>query len=181
VVWGLDPVEFLGAIQKIAGLELVSGNDDRPDLWGDCGLASIQVSRGDFYSICTQAVDLVERLNGLNLLVDSYKDRAKIDRTSEWSVVRLKVVYPDLSGLVIFPHLELRQVLQLAGAGYLLPTGITRFSVSPRALHVNYPLDELAGGEPIDKKNASLQRFVRERVEGKGVRYYAESTVLFDE
>jgi hypothetical protein len=181
VVWGLEQGEFLAGLRQIEGLEIATGKDDRPDLWGDCGLASIQVARGDFFTVCTPARDLVERLKGLHAVVDSYKDRAHIDRTSEWSVVRLKAVYPELSGLVIFPHLEVRQVMQLAGAGYLLPTGITRFTVSPRALHINYPFEELAEEKTLEEKNASLQRFIHDRVKQKGVRYYAEATILFDE
>jgi hypothetical protein len=181
VVWGLDPTDFLTGLREIVELDLIAGNDDRPDLWGDCGLASIQLPRGDFFAVCSSGTDLVKRLMSLNALVDSYKDRARIDRTSEWSVVRLKAVYPDLSGLVIFPHFEVRQVLQLASAGQLLPTGITRFTVSPRALHVNYPLTELESGKPIAEKNSDLERFIHERVKTKGVRFYAEATILFDE
>jgi hypothetical protein len=181
VVWGLDQVEFLLAIREIDELDLVSGRDDRPDLWGDCGLATIQVARGDFFNVCTSTRELVQRLKILNALVDSYKDRARLDRTSEWSVVRLKAVYPDLTGLVIFPHFEVREVLKLASEGHLLPAGITRFTASPRALHLNYPLEELTAEESLLDKNAALQRFLQERVTKKAVRYYAEATVLFDE
>jgi hypothetical protein len=104
-----------------------------------------------------------------------------MDRTNEGSVVRLKAIYPDLSGIVIFPRFDIQHVLSLAGAGYLLPAGITRFTVSPRALHVNYPLEELAAEKPLEEKNEALQRWVQERIARKGVRYYAEATFLFDE
>jgi hypothetical protein len=86
-----------------------------------------------------------------------------------------------LSGLVIFPHFEVEEVLKLASAGYLLPTGITRFTVSPRALHVNYPLEELASDKPIEEKNRELQDWIQKKIARKGVRYYAEATFLFDE
>jgi hypothetical protein len=82
---------------------------------------------------------------------------------------------------VIFPHFEVENVLELAGAGYLLPAGTTRFTVSPRALHLNYPLEELAADKPLEEKNADLQRWIQERIARKGVRYYAEATFLFDE
>jgi hypothetical protein len=181
VVWGLKPADFLSPIRVLDDLELVPGRDDRPDLWGDCGLASIQTARGDLFTVCTSTHELVQRLNILHALVDTYKNRARLDRTSEWSVVRLKAMYPDLAGLVIFPHFEVRQVLKLASEGYLLPTGITRFTVSPRALHLNYPLKELTAEKPLSEKNDSLQQFVQEQVTKKAVRYYAEATVLFDE
>ena len=79
------------------------------------------------------------------------------------------------------PRFDINQVLSLAGQGCLLPSGITRFQVSPRALHVNYPLEVLAADQPLEKKNAVLQRWLQERIERKGVRYYSEATFVFDE
>ena len=72
-------------------------------------------------------------------------------------------------------------MLKLAGQNIVLPTGITRFTVSPRALHLNYPLHELSSGKPLEYKEAYLQHWVEERVKHKGVRHYAEATFLFDE
>jgi len=181
VVWGLDPAEFLSAIRAIPELELESGETHHPDLWGDCGLAMVQVRRGDLFAVCTDEKQLVARVRLLNALVDSYKDRAHLDRTSDWSVVRLIGTYADLSGLVIFPRFDIQHVLSLVRAGCLLPTGITRFTISPRALHINYPLDALAEDSPIEEKNAALQGWLQERITKKGVRYYAEATYLFDE
>lgn len=181
VVWGLDTPELVSAIENLPDIELVRGEEERPDLWGDCGLAMIQMPRGEQYTICTPEEQLVRRVELLNAIVDSYKDRARLDRTNEWSVVRLKAVYPDLCGLVIFPHFEIQQVLSLAGEGNLLPAGITRFTISPRVLHLNYPLEAMAANQPVEEKNADLQRFIQARMEHKGVRYYAEATYLFDE
>jgi hypothetical protein len=53
--------------------------------------------------------------------------------------------------------------------------------ISPRALRVNYPLERLASDQPLDAKQAELAAWVRERAEARRVRYYAESTFLFDE
>lgn len=181
VVWGLPPEEMILSIANLPEIELVSGDEERPDLWGECGLATVQLPRGDLFTICTEAGDLVRRVELLNALVDTYKDRARLDRTSEWSVVRLKAMYPDLSGLVIFPHFDIKHILSLASLGCLLPTGITRFTVSPRALHLNYPLEELASDKSIEEKNKALEQFIQERVKNKGVRFYAEATMLFDE
>src|SRR3972149_7581634 len=46
VVWGIDPAEFFLAIRQLPNIKLVSEEEERPDLWGDCSLASIQVRRG---------------------------------------------------------------------------------------------------------------------------------------
>jgi hypothetical protein len=83
--------------------------------------------------------------------------------------------------LVIFPGFKIKTVLKLASHNIVLPTGITRFTVSPRALHLNYPLHELSSGKPIEYKQEYLDHWIQERVKKKGARYYAEATFLFDE
>jgi hypothetical protein len=181
VVWGLDPQALLEGVQAIPDARLIPGKSDRASLLGERDLAIVQVPHGERYSVCTDTPDLTQRVSLLNAVVDSYIRRASLDRTSDWSVVRLVAAYKDLSGLVIFPRFDIQQVLNLAGQGCLLPPGITRFQVSPRALHVNYPLAALAADEPLEEKNAALQGWLKERIERKGVRYYSEATFLFDE
>jgi hypothetical protein len=183
VIWGLSPLYFLVGIRDLPEVNLVPSDNgaEVPDLWGDCGLAVVQLPGGKLYTVCTSSGKLVKRIALLNAIVDSYKNRAFLDRTHEQRVDRFERIHPDLTGLVVFPQLDLRHVLRLAGEGYLLPAGITRFTVSPRALHLNYPLEELSGDKPVEEKNAALQRWLQDRIARKGVRYYAEATVLFDE
>ena len=183
VVWDMDPKDFLTGIRDIESINLLSihRREMEPDLWGPCGLALIQIPRGRTFTVCTPTTRLVKRVDLLNAIVDVYKNRAHLDRTSDREIKPLKEIYSNLSGLVIFPHFEVEDVLKLASAGYLLPTGITRFTVSPRALHVNYPLTELASDKPIEEKNRALQEWIQKKIANKGVRYYAEATFLFDE
>jgi hypothetical protein len=183
VIWGLSPAAFLAAIHHLDGSTLVASpeKDAQPALTGGCGLALIQLSEEEHFSLCAEAEDLLTRVRLLNELVLSYMGTAHLDRTSVRSVELLADVYPDLSGLVIFPHFDVADVLELAGAGYLLPAGITRFTIAPRALHINYPLSELAADKPLTEKNAALQLWIQKRIASKGVRYYAEPTFLFDE
>jgi hypothetical protein len=35
---------------------------------------------------------------------------------------------------------------------YMVLAGVTRFLISSRALHLNYPLDDLAAGKPLQQK-----------------------------
>lgn len=93
------------------------------------------------------------------MLNDSYKEQAKLDRTNEWSLVRLKAIYPELCALVIFPHFEIQHVLTLVEKGYLLPAGITRFIISPSLLHINYPLNKMSANEPVEEIILELQGF----------------------
>jgi hypothetical protein len=81
----------------------------------------------------------------------------------------------------VFRGFEVEDVVAAASQGRLLPSGLTRFIVSPRALRLNYPLERLeAQGDPDDKQR-ELEAWVRARVEQRRIRYYAEATFLFDE
>ncbi len=183
VIWGVTPAVFIAAIRSLQGISLGEPSDQQaePELIGGCGLALIQVPGSIQYNLCAETDDLLSRVHLLNDLVMSYIGSAHLDRTNVRQVDLLANIYPGLSGLVIFPHFDVVDVLELAGAGYLLPAGITRFTIAPRALHINYPLSELATDKPLEEKNAALRQWIQERIARKGVRYYAEPTFLFDE
>jgi L-serine kinase (ATP) / ParB family transcriptional regulator, heme-responsive regulator len=182
VLWEMDSKVLLSDIRSVQDVNPVVMEDQgQPNIMDDCGLALVQIPRGKKFTLCTDTEELVVKVALLNAIVDCYKDRCKLDRTMARDIHELEDVYPDLSGLIIFPQFKIQDVLVLAGQGYLLPTGITRFTVSPRALHVNYPLYELAADKPLEEKNEALQRWVQMRINKKGVRYYAEPTFLYDE
>lgn len=183
VVWELNPQRFLQGIQAIPGLEcrLEQSPPSLPQLTGDCNLALIKTPADQTYTLCTEATELPQRVALLSALVASYAGRARLDRTNIFHIAPLVEIYPALSGLVIFPPFDLPSLLQLAGEGVLLPSGITRFVISPRALHLNYPLEELAAPTSLEEKNRRLHKWIQERLAQKNVRYYAEATVLFDE
>jgi L-serine kinase (ATP) / ParB family transcriptional regulator, heme-responsive regulator len=183
VVWELNPARFLIGLRETPRLQLMPVHDDEaePSLEGDCGLALIKTCKGHTYMVCTDAACLEDRVDRLHAIVDSYIHRARLDRTSVHTVEELENIYPQFSGLVIFPHFQVHDLLGLAGQGYLLPAGITRFTIAPRALHVNYPLHKLAEDKPVEEKNEELRRWLQDRLAHKGVRFYAEPTVLFDE
>lgn len=181
VVWDFDASELLAKIKQLQDVSLIQGDHNISTSSAEQNLAKFETAQGFMYTICSSAQDLENRVSLLNAIVDLYQPRASLDRTSEWSVVRLKSAYQNLCGLVIFPKFEIKQVLNLAGQGCLLPTGITRFAVSPRVLHLNYPLEAMAGQGTTDSKNQYLEKFLQHRIANKGVRYYSEATYLFDE
>jgi L-serine kinase (ATP) / ParB family transcriptional regulator, heme-responsive regulator len=182
VVWDLSSRDFLSAIRMVSGVRAISKEEEKlPDFWEKYGLVKIHLSVGGVFNFCASSQDLKKRVMLMNAVVDSYKDRAYLDRTNEYSVDRLVDIYPTLTGLVSFPSFELPEIMYLASEGSLLPTGITRFTISPRALHVNYPFEELYSSKPIEEKNQVLQRWIQDRIASKGVRYYPEATILYDE
>ena len=181
VVWGMSTITLIRALRKIEGLKLVEVNTQKSL---DAPLYTpmqIRLSDGRFYILEEAPSDLATHIGTLHQIVDTYKTRASLDRTSQTLIETFKKVYPDLTALFIFPRFKIRTVLKLASQNIVLPTGITRFTVSPRALHLNYPLHELSSCRPIEYKEAYLQQWLEERVKKKGVRHYAEATFLFDE
>jgi len=181
VVWGMDAVDLIRRVREVAGLKLMPlepGSNKRNEL--DCMSVEIQLVDGTSYLTCTtrEGAQMAAYLHGV---VDSYKDRSFLDRTSHTSVEFFNDIHADLTALFIFPRFDVKLILELASQGGVLPTGITRFTVSPRALHLNYPLHELSNAKPIEYKEAYLHRWVQERIKKKSVRFYAEATFLFDE
>jgi hypothetical protein len=126
--------------------------------------------------------DLAEHNNLLNAIVDVYRDRRRFYRMSTDSLDAAAMRYPEVTALVVFPHFEPAEILELATRGEHLPAGITRHLIRWRALRINLALDQLADDEhPLDEKNRWLHEWLHEKLAMRQVRFYEESTVLFDE
>lgn len=181
VVWGMSARTFMNKLGKIKGLEAVKVNSRRSLDAPKYAPVQIRLSNRELYLLMEEPSDLPKHIETLHTVVNAYKTSASLDRTSQTLIEPFRPIYKDLTALIIFPRFKIRTLLKLTSNNIVLPTGITRFTVSPRALHVNYPLHELSSGKPIDYKREYLKRWVDARVEQKGVRLYAEATYLFDE
>ena len=181
VVWGMDTKTLMRQIRKVRGLEVVKINTHKSLDAPKYMPLQIRLPDGKFYLLVETPSDLATHINTLHEIVNAYKTRASLDRTSQTLVDSFKKIYPDLTALVLFPSFKINTVLKLAAQKIVLPTGITRFAVSPRVLHLNYPLHELSSGKPVEYKEEYLREWVGERVKKKGVRLYTEATFLFDE
>jgi hypothetical protein len=125
--------------------------------------------------------DLHERNTLLNRIVDAYA-RRKFYRVAgdDFGIVRTR--HPDATALVVFPHFEPAEILELATGGDRLPAGITRHLIRWRALRLNVPVAMLTDEtRSLDDKNRWLGEWVREKLAQRHVRFYEEPTVLFDE
>ena len=180
IVWGMAGNTLIETMRSVPGvsLEMIDAAQSIPP--PSASSAHVRLADGGAFFLKLPA-DLQEQVVALNGIVHCYKERASLDRTSQTRIDSFEGIYPDLAGLVIFPRFDIESVLNLAGKRSLLPTGITRFTVSPRALHLSYPLHELSSGKPLPYKQAFLEEWLQERVKNKGVRYYAEATFLYDE
>jgi hypothetical protein len=181
VTWGMSPKTLMSRLRKIKGFQLLKVDIHKSLDAPKYVPVQIRLPDGSFYLVQESPSDLPAHINTLHKIVNTYKTHASLDRTSQTLIDSFKVLYPDLTALVIFPHFKIKTVLKLAAQDIVLPTGITRFTVSPRALHLNYPLHELSSGKPIEYKQAYLRQWVDNRVKKKGVRLYSEATFLFDE
>jgi L-serine kinase (ATP) / ParB family transcriptional regulator, heme-responsive regulator len=184
VLWNWDSKEFLAALGNIKEMTLrdIDASVKKPQTrWPQKTLVWLQTPDGKAYIARSVPGDLASRARKLNEIAETYARKATLDRTTAQQVAELDGKYDNLTAIVVYPPFTPAEVLELCTAGVLLPPGITRFTISPRALRVNYPLDELRANRSIDEKNKALENWVNERVARKGVRFYAEPTVLYDE
>lgn len=183
VLWGLASNSLVEGLHEIPDVRFKQTlqSEDLTKLWNSNGAAWVQTPDGAALAGEMAAKNTEGKVQILNAIVDSYKDRAMMDRTQAIRVGEMNGVYEDLCALIVFPPFEMSELLDLCSKGILLPTGITRFAIAPRALRVNYPLDDLAAEKSLEEKNRTLDRWEQEKIARKGVRFYSEATVLYDE
>jgi len=181
VTWGMKTKTLISRLRKIKELKLEKINIRKSLDAPRYVPVQLRLPDGTLYILSEEPSELPAHIATLHKIVDAYKTSASLDRTSQTLIDTFKHIYPDLTALIMFPHFKMKTVLKLAAQQIVLPTGITRFTVSPRALHLNYPLHELSSGKPLEYKQAFLDQWVEERVKKKGVRLYSEATFLFDE
>ncbi|MEW6085023.1 MAG: hypothetical protein AB1607_10550 [Chloroflexota bacterium] len=181
VVWGMSPKSLMSELRKLKGVDVVKVDTHKSVDAPKYVPVNVRLPDGNLYLLSEEPADLSNHIHTMHAIVNTYKSCASLDRTSQTLIEPFREIHEDLTALVVFPRFKIRTLLKLAGRRIVLPTGITRFTVSPRALHLNYPLHELSSGKPVEYKREYLKRWVEERVKKKGVRLYAEATFLFDE
>jgi hypothetical protein len=118
----------------------------------------------------------------LNAVVDVYRDRAPFYRVMSDSLAEARARFENVTALLVFPRFQPEEIVEIATSGARLPAGITRHVIPWRALRVNIPLELLADpNRTIEQKNQWLRTWLEERTVQKNIRFYQESTVLFDE
>ncbi len=195
LITGRKSVNFLKGISSVEGLVLrpLQLKLARAALADRAILAYIAVPIAD--SPERSAVFTVDVVHGnehlvpekstalLNALVNTYRGdpEVTIHRTNSDDLDDFMDYYDDVSGIVIFPPYSPDDILRLAQAGTKVPTGITRHIISHRALRVNVPVSIMSSPETLEEKNAWWHEQVRRKLAANEVRFYQESTYLFDE
>jgi hypothetical protein len=143
-------------------------------------LAFVEYPDGGVFTLHADG-DLHRRTALLNDLVDIYKSRGRIFRANTDQLERLLPFHDDTTVLVVFPRYDPVEIVDLARVGARLPAGITRHLIPRRALRINVPVSLLREEQSLQAKNAWLADWMKHKIQGKQVRFYQESTFLFDE
>lgn len=123
-----------------------------------------------------------ERAAALRAVVEhSAHPRARIARVAHADLEEVRRGHPDFGGLMTYPDLLREEIERMALAGERLPSGVTRFLPRRRVLGFDLPLGFLATNLPLAEKRRRFEAIVAERFETGRVRFYAESTIVFDD
>ncbi len=118
----------------------------------------------------------------LRKLVSIYSGRSAIHRVKADTLDELLPYYDHITCLIRFPRYTPADIVTLASDGDKLPTGITRHVIPRRALRVNLPMAVLLDRDrPTGDKQAWLKDWIKEKLAKRQIRFYQESTFLFDE
>jgi hypothetical protein len=191
LITGIEPNTLLYAIGAIPGLQLQAAAlpDARAALVARDAVAYlVHPPHGahdvEVYVVKAPPLDPQAETTLLLEMVDLYKGKPEtaIHRVGSDDIAAYLDDYDDVSALIVFPPYQPAEILELARAGLRVPTGITRHIIPARALRVNVPLDLLR--DPVvtlAEKNAWWHEHVKQKLVDNEIRYYQESTYLFDE
>ena len=178
VIWDIGQEQFLELVSALDGIEArpYSGELLR---FQRSTLALMQMPNLGLFKLVVS--NPTERISMLNKIVDAYKPATRYDRTHIEEIRKIINLYSDLAALVVYPNFTIDEILENCRLNNLLPAGVTRFLVSPRALRIKYPLERLTSDQSLEKKTQDLETFIKNRMEIKGVRIYTETTAIYDE
>jgi hypothetical protein len=162
----ITPTDFESASEMLRAGELL------------CFLGS---PAGDIWQISIDKGTLEDRIGKISELIHVAERVGPLERTGQVLASDLAAFFPALAGLIVLHNFVVEEVMIASSKGICLPSGITRFVISPRALRINYPLERLLDEAPRREKQAQLDEWVKRQLKNRSVRYYAESTFLYDE
>jgi len=183
VVSHVDPKHLQDRFTHVPGLEIANSEflHAKAELSRRAILAYCLFADGRVITLSGGGLDIETRTELLHAIVNVYIHDGRLDRTNTDHLDELHTAYPDMTAAIIFPHYAPVEVMDLAQSGLKVPPGLTRHIIHGRALRLNYPLAKLSVDIPLEEKNRELRDWVQNCFKVRKVRYYAESTYLFDE
>ena len=181
IIRSLEVGPLFNLLQKLPELVLkeISPQDLEDEALKQGGLCYIYTVEDRVFLVYPAAG--VSEAAALNKLTELYMEAGVITRTLESDFAKLRVEFPDITALVVYPKYTIAQILEIAQAGQVVPAGITRFIIPGRVLRVNVELDYLKADLPLSEKNEWLRQFVIDKLKTNRARYYAEPVYLLDE
>jgi hypothetical protein len=174
VVSHWERVYFIEHLQRLEGIQISRG-------WSEHQIAQVLLKDGVILSIQTSSSEF-SRNELLRQIVAIYRDNAKLDRTAASDPSEVWELYPSAIALVRFVEYLPHDIINAARQSDFLPPGISRHMISGRALKLNYSMAILRDSQmSLEAKNAQLQDWLKNKIEQRAMRYYAESTYQFDE
>ncbi len=92
------------------------------------------------WEILIRSSSIIDRADILEQLLTNIRQVGDLQRSSAQTPAELYQLHPDSMRWVEVAPFQLDEIKRLAEHGQLLPSGLTRFIVSPRILGLNYPL-----------------------------------------
>lgn len=183
VLWDWSSEAFLDGVRQVLPWDLLPSTPEKALAFLEDFqvLLIVAVPPDRYFFVPRPELDAPRLMDFLRSVVNLYLNRATLERTGLYAPEELRVWFPQWQGLVVFPTFTVQEVFAVLEAGKLFPSGITRFMIFPRALRVHYPLEELRADRSLEEKNRRLRAWLQERFRQKGVRYYGDTVILFDE
>jgi len=126
--------------------------------------------------------DAFERIRVLGRIVAAYEGRSDLERIKLAEFSDLPTVIRSLEHqLCLFPCLFKEELMELAKAQVMLPTGISRHLIPGRALGLNLELDFLTSLPTLDARQKHFEEYLNQlETEGR-IRFYEESVFIMNE
>ena len=126
--------------------------------------------------------DLIGWMAILEQVIAAYEGKTRLERIKLADHAHLPDVFETMEHqLVLYPALTKVELLQLASAGVMIPTGISRHNIPWRALGLNLDLTFLTDLASDAAKEKHLHDYVDDlEVRGR-IRFYEESAFIMDE
>ncbi len=182
LIQAMSPSNLLEQIAALDGISVNRVDSKRAEhnLAVRQDLCYVLLCNGSVYAV-RGAKELEASVEQLNRVVNLYGGQAEVYRSVTTELALLKREYPALSAVIIFPRFTPAEVMQLALNGAKLPMGITRHLIGGRAIGANIEIERLAADEPLEEKNAWLDKWLMEKIHARKVRFYQEPLFVFDE
>jgi hypothetical protein len=162
-------------IKQLGDIQIVDGQHNS-------AIAHIMSQDDRVLALMSPVENTHERNAALRQVVSIYQQNATLQRTALAEPSEMWELFPTAVAIVEFPHYQPSDIIAAAKYHAFLPPGISRHIIQGRALKVNYPLTALRDeSTSLADKNEQLKVWVQEKLARRQVRYYAESSYLFDE